>query len=312
MNAPISDLSVTVTARHDIGDIAVLELTSNAPLPPWTPGAHVDVLLPSGLVRQYSLCGRTDEVWRIAVLRESTSRGGSSWIHDAIRPGASLELAGPRNHFEFVPTTGPVLLLAGGIGVTPILPMAAAAAAAGADLSVHYAGHAGRMPFIDELTELCADRLTLHVSGDGERMDLTELLGSAAPGTAVYACGPLRLIDEAEKIATGLGLEFHAERFEAEPLAAPVWEGDFEVELAMSAITLTVPPGRSILEVAEENGVFVVSSCQEGTCGTCETPVLDGRIDHRDSILTPAERERGDTMYICVSRAACPKITLDL
>jgi ferredoxin-NADP reductase len=315
MNQPTSDLTVRVADRVDVGaDVAVLDLERDgAPLPAWEPGAHVDVLLPSGLVRQYSLCGTDASRWRIAVLREPEGRGGSSWLHEHARQGTTLGIAGPRNHFAFeAPSGGSVLLIAGGVGITPILPMAAAAVAAGSDVVLHYAGHEGRMAFVDELMDVLADRLVLHVSERDERLDIDALLTSAASDTVVRCCGPSGLVDEAERVATALGLDFHAERFVAEPLSAPVWDGDFEVEMVSSGLTLTIPPDRSILEVAEENGVFVLSSCHEGTCGTCETPVLEGQVDHRDSILTPAEREHGDLMYICVSRAACPRLVLEL
>jgi ferredoxin-NADP reductase len=315
MNEPTSDLTVRVDGRTDVGaDLAVLDLVraDGAALPTWEPGAHVDVLLPSGLVRQYSLCGTDPSRWRIAVLREAAGRGGSAWLHANAHPDTVLGIAGPRNHFAFEASGDPVLLIAGGVGITPILPMAAAAVGSDSDVVLHYAGHEGRMAFVDELTALIGDRLVLHVSEQGQRLDVDAVLGSVKPGTVVRCCGPSSLVDAAERAATAYGLDFHAERFVAEPLSAPVWDGDFEVEMASSGLTVTVPPDRSILEVAEENGVFVLSSCHEGTCGTCETPVLEGEVDHRDSILTPSERELGDLMYICVSRAACPRLVLEL
>ncbi|KAA1397425.1 PDR/VanB family oxidoreductase [Aeromicrobium ginsengisoli] len=314
MNEPTSDLSVRVDGRTDVGaDLVVLDLVraDGGALPLWAPGAHVDVLLPSGLVRQYSLCGTEPDHWRIAVLREAAGRGGSAWLHTNAQAGSVLGIAGPRNHFAFEATGAPVVLIAGGVGITPILPMAVAAVAAGADVVLHYAGHEGRMAFVDELVALLGDRLVLHVAERGQRLDVDAVLGAAA-GAVVRCCGPAGLVDAAERAAEAYGLDFHAERFVAEPLSAPVWAGDFEVEMASSGLTVTVPPDRSILEVAEENGVFVLSSCHEGTCGTCETPVLEGDVDHRDSILTPSERERGDLMYICVSRAACPRLVLEL
>lgn len=312
MNAPLADLQVRVTGRSTVGDVVVLDLTPVAGAPAWSPGDHVDVLLPDGVVRQYSLCGAAADRWRLAVLRETAGRGGSAWIADSVREGDLLSLAGPRSTFAYLPDPAtPAVFLAGGIGITPLAPMARAARDAGVDYTLHYAGHEGQMAFVDELRAEHGDRLVTHVS-EQARLDLPAFIASIAAGTAVYCCGPLRLIDAAQDLALARGLDFHAERFEAEPLTAPVWDGDFEVELTMTGVTVTVPPDRSILEVAEENGVFVLSSCQEGTCGTCETVVLDGEVDHRDSILTPAERERGDRMFICVSRAACPRLVLDL
>jgi ferredoxin-NADP reductase len=318
MNRPIaSDVDVTVLTR-DTSTEGVVVFTlgprGDEPLPDWRPGAHVDVLLPSGLVRQYSLSGEAgSDTWRLAVLREPDARGGSLWMCDSLHEGQTVRLAGPRNHFGFEPEAGvPVILLAAGIGVTPIVPMAAAARAAGADYSLHYSGHEGRMAFLDELAAGHGDRLVTHVSEQDTRLELDALFAAAEPGTRVYCCGPARFIDAAEEAAAAAGLDFHTERFEAETLTPPVWPEPFEVELAMSGITVTVPPDRSILDVVEEEGVFVLSSCHEGTCGTCETPVIEGELDHRDSILTPQERARGDVMFICVSRAACPRIVLDL
>lgn len=318
MNRPIaSDVDVIVTRRDTSTEgIVVFELSpkDGAVLPDWTPGAHVDVLQPSGLVRQYSLAGHPDsELWRLGVLREPDARGGSTWMCDSLQEGQTLRLAGPRTHFSFVAEPGvPVILLAGGIGITPLIPMAAAAAEAGLDYRLHYSGHEGRMAFLPELEAAHGERLVVHLSEGEGRADLDALLAAAEPGTRVYCCGPAGFIDAAEAAAAAAGLDFHTERFEAEALTPPVWPEPFEVELAMSGLTVTVPPERSILDVVEENGVFVLSSCHEGTCGTCETPVLEGELDHRDSILTPQERARGDVMFICVSRAACPRIVLDL
>lgn len=318
MNRPIASDVDAIVARRDTSTdgVVVFELAAREgeTLPDWTPGSHVDVLLPSGLIRQYSLCGEPDaEHWRLGVLREADAHGGSSWMCDSLREGQSIRLAGPRNHFRFEPEPGvPVILLAAGIGITPIAPMASAARAAGTDYVLHYSGHEGRMAFLPQLVAEHAARLVTHVSDRDDRLDLDAVLAAAAPGTRVYCCGPARFIDAAEEAAVKAGLDFHTERFEAETLTAPVWTEPFEVELAMSGVTVTVPPERSILEVVEEEGVFVLSSCHEGTCGTCETPVLEGEIDHRDSILTPQERARGDVMFICVSRAACPRLVLDL
>ena len=314
MNVP-ADLEVAVVDRTEIGDVVVLDLaaTGAASLPLWAAGAHVDVHLPDGVVRQYSLCGTPGPRWRIAVLREPDGRGGSAWLHGNATVGARLPVSRPRNHFRYGGHAGrPVLLIAGGIGITPLLPMASVAAAEGADYTLHVAGHRDRLPFLDELAAAHGARCVVHAAGETARMDLAALLAAAPPGSAVYCCGPQRLLEEAERLATERGLDFQAERFVAQP-PVPVEENtDFEVEFANTGITATVPPERSILEVAEENGVFVLSSCQEGTCGTCETPVLDGVIDHRDAILTPAERERSEVMYVCVSRAACPRIVLEL
>jgi ferredoxin-NADP reductase len=316
MNSPTADHTLSIIDRDtSIGDVVVLTLANqdSRPLPGWQPGDHIDLLLPQDLVRQYSLCGPADAAtWRLAILREADGRGGSRWVADQLAVGDTIATAGPRSTFSFEPAADrPVLLLAGGIGITPLLPMASHARRLGLDYTLCYAGHSGHMAFVDELAAEHGESLRTFVS-ETNRLDLDSLFASLAADTQIYCCGPLRLIDAAEDLARARELEFRAERFEAEPLTAPVWNEPFDVELELTGVTITVPPDRSILDVAEENGAFVLSSCQEGTCGTCETVVVEGEIDHRDSILTPAERERNDKMYICVSRAACAKITLDL
>jgi ferredoxin-NADP reductase len=305
---------VTIASRVPVGDVVVLELApaEGRRLPGWRPGAHVDVLIPGDLTRQYSLVGDPAfPNWRIAVLRETESRGGSLWMH-GLEVGARVDVTAPRSHFAFGAGAAPVILLAGGVGITPISAMAFAAAATARDYQLHYAGRAGHMALLDELEELHGDRLHVHESATASRLDLAALFAAAEPGTVVYCCGPARLLDAAEAAAGAAGLAFHAERFEALPLTEPVWPGPFEVELQFSGLTLEVPPEKSILDVVEENGVLAPWSCKEGTCGTCETPVVEGEIDHRDSILTPSERARMDTMFICVSRAACPRLVLEL
>ncbi len=310
------DVVVTERAQVAEGVIAVtLARRDGDPLPDWELGAHIDLFLPTGFVRQYSLCGLPgSDTWRVAVLREEGGRGGSRWITDRLHEGAVLGVAGPRSHFPFDPRSPrPVVLLAGGIGITPVLPMARAAAAAGREYVLHYAGHAGRMAFVDELAPLHGDRLVLHVSEEGTRADLPRLFAEAAAGGAeVVCCGPTRLIDAALAEGERTGVPVTVERFEATELAAPVWNGPFEVELAMSGMTIEVQPDESMLTALENAGALILSSCTEGTCGTCETVVLEGEVDHRDSILTPAQRARNDTMYVCVSRAACPRLVVDL
>lgn len=324
MSAPQGELELEVTAvRAAAADVVEIELArrSGPPLPAWEPGAHIDLILPDGLVRQYSLAGDpAAATWRLGVLREAEGRGGSRWIADRLTAGAVLRAAGPRNHFALPPgragdgaAAAPLVFVAGGIGITPVLPLAAAAAASGRDVTVHYSGHEERMPFLDELARTHGDRLRLHVSERGERLDVDALIeDAAAAGAEIVTCGPARLLDALQSAGAARGVGVHLERFEAEPLAAPVWEGAFEVELSLTGVTVEVPPDRSILQVAEEAGALVLSSCTEGTCGTCETPVLEGAVDHRDSILTPAQRARNDTMFVCVSRAACPRLVLEL
>lgn len=285
-------------------------------LPGWSAGAHIDVVLPDGEVRQYSLSGAPSpagaSTWRIGVLREDGGRGGSVWLHDHLAAGDTLTVAGPRNHFEFAPVHGTsYVLVAGGIGVTPISAMAAAARQAGVSYEVHYAGRSRQtMALVDELTALHGPQLTVHAGDEGSRMDLDALFAGMKPFTTTYCCGPARLIEAIEKAAAGRQLV--VERFEPKAVGEPVLATAFEVALAMTGVTITVPPDRTILDVAEEAGALVLSSCREGTCGTCETVVLEGEVDHRDSILTPDEQAANEVMYVCVSRAACPRLVLDL
>jgi len=296
--------------------VVVLDLRdpAGADLPAWAPGAHIDLRLPGGLTRQYSLCGDPADrcVWRIGVLREPESRGGSAHVHAELHEGTEVDVRGPRNHFPLVPAPR-YLFIAGGIGITPILPMIDAAAAAGAQWELHYGGRSRRsMAFLESL-ERDSGHLTLHPQDEVGLIDLDTLLGSPQPDTAVYCCGPEPLLVAVEqRCADWPTGSLHLERFAPKDVGEPVLTGAFEVELALSGRTLTVPPDRSILQVVEDSGLSVLSSCQEGTCGTCETTVLAGEVDHRDSLLTPDEQAANDTMFICVSRAACPRLVLEL
>ncbi|WP_213814174.1 PDR/VanB family oxidoreductase [Glaciihabitans sp. dw_435] len=303
------------TRAADGVDFFELGGVDGAALPAWTPGSHIDVVLPSGDERQYSLSGRADApTWRLGVLRETAGRGGSAWVHDSVAVGDTLRVRGPRNHFAFTPTPGSrYLFLAGGIGITPIAPMVAAAAAAGADFTVAYLGRSrSTMALAAELERDYPGHVSIHAADEGARLDLAALFASLDPGTTIYCCGPTRLIDAVESALESSDHHLHVERFAARALETPLLDEPFEVELAFTGTTLTVPPGRSILDVVEESGVLVLSSCQEGTCGTCETQVISGEVDHRDSILTPEERADNTVMYICVSRAACPRLVLEL
>ncbi|GAA1706297.1 PDR/VanB family oxidoreductase [Microbacterium sediminicola] len=299
-------------------DILMIEIvpTNGRPLPLWEPGAHIDLRLPGGTERQYSLCGVPAErgFWRIAVLREPEGRGGSVAAHD-LSAGQIIRVRGPRSHFAFTPPVAGerVSLVAGGIGITPILPMVHAAASTGADWSLDYAVRSGaRAAFAAELADAYGERVRLHDASTGARLDVAAVVAERGEGR-IWACGPTRLLDALGDAASGLeeGV-LHTEQFVAGELAAPVRPGPFEVELASSGEVLTVPEDKSVLEVLEENDVFVVSSCREGTCGTCETMVLEGEVDHRDAILTPGERAENTLMMVCVSRAACPRLVLDV
>lgn len=287
---------------------------SGAPLPDWTPGAHVDLVLGDGLTRQYSLCGRPsdDSRWRVGVLLTPDSRGGSAAVH-ALRPGATVRTRGPRNHFPLVASPR-YRFVAGGIGITPLLPMIAEAAATGADWTLLYGGRTrASMAFADELTGRYGDRVTLAPQDETGLLDLAAWLGEPQPETLVYACGPEGLLSAAEKhCAAWPAGALHLERFSARPPEADTADGEFELVLERSGLTLTVPPDRTIFQVVEDAGVSVLGSCLEGVCGTCETEVVDGEVDHRDSVLNDEERASNEFMMICVSRCRGARLTLDL
>ncbi|GGS17542.1 ferredoxin [Streptomyces humidus] len=315
--------TLTVTTRTPAAD-GVVSLTLRRPdggvLPAWTPGAHIDVLLDGddggegGLIRQYSLCGRPAEraAWQIAVLREPRGRGGSAYVHDHLREGTTVRVRGPRNNFPLRPAARH-LFIAGGVGITPILPMVEAAEAAGDDWLLLYGGRTRTsMAFLDRLAPH-GDRVLIRPQDEYGLLDLAAHLGVPEEGTLVHACGPEPLLLAVQEQCAGwppgtLGVERFAP---AQPNGSGPAEA-FELELARSGLTLTVPSDRSVLETVEEAGVAVDFSCREGTCGTCETDVLDGKPDHRDSLLNEDERAAGDTMLICVSRSCGPRLVLDL
>jgi len=320
--APESELVLSVADRcHPADGVCLLDLRDPAgrPLPAWAPGAHLDLVLAPGLVRQYSLCGDPADraTWRVAVLREPGGRGGSRYVHDRLAAGAAVRVRGPRNHFALEPARR-YRFIAGGIGITPLRPMIAAADAAGADWTLAYGGRTrSSMAFGAELTARYGDRVRVRPQDETGLLDLGTLLGEPQPGTLVYCCGPEALLVAVEaRCARWPAGALHVERFAPRSAVgqAPgeATELPFEVELAQAGLTLTVPPGQSVLRAIEAAGVSVLSSCTEGTCGTCETAVLSGTPQHRDSVLTPAEQAAGDTMMICVSRSATRRLVLDL
>jgi len=312
------ELDLVVSRRTDVAErVIALELRdpTGGLLPAWTAGAHIAVLLGDGIERQYSLCGDdTDRTtWRIAVLRELDGRGGSERIHEAARLGATLRVRGPRNHFPLEPARR-YLFIAGGIGITPILAMVAHAERGGMPWTLAYGGRTrSSMAFLEELLPRYGQRVVVTTEDETGLLDLGALLPAHEPGTLVYACGPEALLKAVEeRCATWPEHTLHLERFSPKQIGEPVLHESFEVELALSGKTITVDPDTSILRAVEAAGVPVLFSCTEGTCGTCETTVLSGEVDHRDSILTPQEQAANDTMMICVSRAACPRLLLEL
>ena len=291
-----------------------LRQVNNEPLPRWEPGSHIDLILGDAPTRQYSLCGDPEDhhVWRLGILRDPNGSGGSLYVHDQLQVGASVRIRGPRNNFPLVDSPK-YLFIAGGIGITPILAMIAVAEANGADWRLVYGGRQrASMAFLDELAAY-GDRVTVWPQDESGFLDLDGLLGTPLADTKVYCCGPEPLLAAVEaKAAHWPHGSLHVERFVAKPLTEPVRTDAFDVYLAQSELTLSVPPDKSILDVVDAAGVGVLSSCGEGTCGTCETPVLEGEVDHRDSVLDDDEKAANDCMMICVSRACTARLVLDL
>ncbi|MFB7507252.1 PDR/VanB family oxidoreductase [Streptomyces broussonetiae] len=295
-----ADGVVSLTLRHPLG----------RQLPAWEPGAHVDLLLGPGLERQYSLCSDPADrsAWRIAVLREPHGRGGSAHVHAELDVGAKVRVRGPRNHFRLEPARR-YLFVAGGIGITPLLPMLAAAEAAGAQWSLLYGGRSrASMAFTGELARY-GDRVVLAPQDETGLLDLGPVLDGLPEDALVYCCGPGPLLDAVEERCPARSLR--VERFRPREQQAHS-EREFAVVLTRSGRTVTVPPDVSVLDAVRAAGVEVLYSCAEGTCGTCETGVLEGAPDHRDSVLTEEERAAGDTMMICVSRCRGTRLVLDL
>lgn len=314
-----STLLCTVVARTDLADNVVgltLAAQHGEPLAGWTAGAHVDLLLPEQQVRQYSLCGDPEDRlhYQVAVLREPAGRGGSRWIHDHLQVGDTLPVGTPRNHFALVPAPR-YLFVAGGIGITPILPMIAAAERAGAQWQLHYGGRSRASMAFTETLARHGDRVRLWPQDHTGLIDLPAILRSPDADTAIYCCGPEPLLQAIKDTCNRQGWPvgaLHVEHFAAQQPTGAAQDQAFEIELQRSGQTLTVPADRSILQVLMDAGIHVDQSCSAGVCGTCETRVLAGEPDHRDSVLSDSDRQTCNTMMVCVSRARSARLVLDL
>jgi ferredoxin-NADP reductase len=309
-------LRVESTTQVSVGVTElVLVAADGSELPSWAAGSHIDVKIRPGLVRQYSLCSDPGDRsrWRVAVLREPASRGGSIVLCERVRAGDVLTVTGPRNHFPLHESPR-YLFIAGGIGITPIIPMIKAAQDAGADWRLVYGGRSeASMAYRDEVRRIDPARVLEWPQDLRGLIELDQLLAEPQPGTLIYCCGPEPLIAAVEaRSAHWPHKTLQVERFAPRPLTDVPANTSFEIELVDSDEVLVVPPDRSILEVVDEAGIFVLSNCEEGTCGTCQTAVLEGVPDHRDSVLDEDERAANDTMMICVSRALSSRLVLDL
>jgi len=310
-------VDLVVTDKADVAE-GVTALTLRHPrgrrLPDWAPGAHLDLVLPNGLTRQYSLCGDRWDAhgYRVAVLREPRGRGGSAFIHDRLQVGDRITAGSPRNNFRLAPSSA-YLFVAGGIGITPLLPMVHQADLLGVEWQLLYGGRTrGSMAFLDELARY-GDRVTVVPQDEHGLLDLAAWLPTPGSGTKVYCCGPAPLLHALERLtADHPPGQVRTERFVPAEQAAPMRGEPFDVELRRSGLTVTVPPRQSVLDAVNAAGVTVLSSCRQGTCGTCETGVLAGEPDHRDSILDDAERATGDCLFPCVSRSRSDRLVLDL
>lgn len=293
-------LRLRVAARETVAEGVVQLRLEGRDLPGWEPGAHIDLVLPSGLVRQYSLCGDPADTssYTVATRLVEDGRGGSREVHEQVWVGAELEVRGPRNRFPLVAAPAYVFV-AGGIGITPVLPMLQALPE-GVDWRLLYAGRTREsMPFLAEIEEFGADRVTV-VAG---LPDLERELADVPEGAVVYCCGPEGLMAAVEERFPDVRLERFAPRASA--------EGDaFELELRRSGRTLTVPADSTVLAAVRAELPNTLYSCEQGFCGTCQQRVLEGEVEHRDELLTDAER--ADSMLICVSRARSVRLVLDL
>jgi ferredoxin-NADP reductase len=330
-----SNLSAMVrTLRYEAAGIMSVELVpaagSRAPFPGFTPGAHIDLHLPSGLVRSYSLVNAPGEQGQqnqqsqqspqsryvLGILADPKSRGGSRFIHDNFRVGMTLEISEPRNHFVLDESAEHTVLIAGGIGVTPILCMYRRLRALGRSVKLMYCSRtAPQAAFVDELNALGGD-ITYHFDDqhDGKPASLADFLSGQPAGTHAYCCGPGVMLDAFEAACAQAGItNVHIERFAAAPDApAPATSEGYVVTLAKSGREIAVPAGATLLDTLLAAGIDAEHSCMEGVCGACETRVLDGCPDHRDSVLSASERAGNQVMMICVSGCKGDRLTLDL
>jgi vanillate monooxygenase ferredoxin subunit len=318
----MENLAVRVVRKvQEAEDIVSFELarTDGAPLPAFSAGSHIDVQVPGGLTRQYSLCNDSGEQhrYRIAVLRDPASRGGSAAMHDSVSQGDLIHISEPRNHFPLHQARRS-LLLAGGIGVTPLLCMAQRLATLGADFMLHYCTRSPRRTaFRDELAgSAFADRVRFHFDSDApeQKLDAQQLLATPDAGTHLYVCGPTGFIDHVVGTAKAKGWsgeQIHLEYFGPAPQDTAA-DRPFDVKIASSGKTCHVAAGQSVVHALQAHGIEILTSCEQGVCGTCITRILEGEPEHRDVYFTEEERAKNDQFTPCCSRARSALLVLDL
>jgi ferredoxin-NADP reductase len=305
-----------VEVRYAARDINLysFERPDGSVLPAAEPGAHIDVILPNGVMRQYSLLDtdRSDQRYTIGVKRDAAGGGGSLFLHDKVPVGSLLTVSHPRNHFPLYEDAGHTVLVAGGIGITPIHAMAAKLRRLGRSWEMHYSSRSREdAAFLRDLAALDPVRFHFDAESAGQFLDLAGIVASAPAGAHFYCCGPLPMLAAFEAATAALPPDHvHVEYFTAKD--APASEGGFTVELARSGSSYPIPAGKTILDVLRDAGCDVPASCERGVCGTCETRVIAGTPDHRDAILTESEKRAGDTMMICCSGAKSDRLVLDL
>jgi vanillate monooxygenase ferredoxin subunit len=319
----VSDLHVRVVRKTtEALDISTFELVNvdERPLPAFSAGSHVDVHLPNGLTRQYSLCNDPSEGHRylIGVLRDATSRGGSRAMHELVQEGDVLHISAPKNHFPLAHEATHSVLVAGGIGVTPILCMAERLAVTGASFAMHYCTRSPeRTAFRERIAQSAfATKVHFHFDDgpDSQKLQLESLLKPMRPGVHLYVCGPTGFMDwilETARAAGWPSQRLHYEFFGAEVVKSED-DATFEVKLASSGKVILVPKDRTVVQALAAAGVEIATSCEQGVCGTCLTRVLEGEPDHKDMYLTPEEQAANDQFTPCCSRSHSPLLVLDL
>lgn len=320
MNTAVQSLTVLVAdVRAEAKDVITLELRpiGGGELPSFTPGAHLDLHLPNGLMRNYSLTNdwRERNRYVIGVGRAADSRGGSSYVHNSIRAGAQLKISPPRNNFPLNENSASFLFIAGGIGITPIMSMVRWCEANEKPWRLIYAARSRqRTAFYEDLCALAADRIHFHFDDEsGQVLDVAQAISSWSEGESIYCCGPAPLMEAVKALTEHLPSEsVRFEWFTVPESDQPHESNSFTVRLERSDVEFEVPENKSILEVLEEHGFEIPFSCREGLCGTCVTNVCAGEPDHRDYVLSDEERESGKMMTVCCSRSKSSVLTLDL